>query len=134
MLFGQPATSAASVAVAEIKLSHDTLEVGTTAAGTATITLADKETGAPAQNIWVGLFIPTDNLRTPTQTYFGWYSPSPERAFFQTDEDGQVSFPLVSTVPGSITYEIYAANPELANDAKYQSLHKSFVMNYVESK
>ncbi len=130
LLLGKPATSAASVAVTDIKLSRDTLPIGIESKGMVTLTLADKETNQSMEGVWVGLRIPLSEFRTPAFTYYDWYSPASERAFFQTDSTGKVVFPLASLVTGAIEYEIYTANPELANDAKYQDLKQSFTVSY----
>ena len=130
LFLGRPVSSAAAMTVTNIKLSQDTLPVGTKSVGTATLTLADKETNQPTEGVWVGLRIPSPELRTPQFTYYDWYSPESERAFFQTDTAGQVVFPLASVVPGTIEYQIYTANPELANNGKYRSLGQKFAVSY----
>jgi len=130
MLLGKPAASAASIEVTEVKLSQEILPIGVDSKGTVTITLANKEASKPAEGVWVGLRIPLPELRTPALSYYDWYSPESERAFYQTDKQGQVVLPLASTVSGLIEYQIYTANPELANDAKYQSLGQKFTVNY----
>ncbi len=130
LLLGKPASSAASVTVTDIKLSQNTLPIGIDSEGTVTLTLANKETTEPAEGVWVGLRVPLSELRTPQFSYYDWYSPESERAFYQTDTVGKVVFPLASLVTGTIEYEIYTANPELANDAKYQSLNQKFTVSY----
>lgn len=134
LFLGRPVSSAATIAVTDIKLSRDTLPVGTSSEGTVTLAVADKETNQPVEGVWVGLRIPSPELRTPQFTYYDWYSPAPERAFFQTDAQGQVVFPLASVVPGTIEYQVYIANPKLANDGKYQDLKQSFMVSYEEVK
>lgn len=133
LLLGKPAASAESLAVTKIELSADTLPTGSQAQGYVTITLANKETDSPQPNIWVGLRVADMKMRTTEFTYFDWYSPEPDRAFFQTDEQGQLKLPLKSEVAGVVTYQIFTANPELANDAKYQSLNREFRVNYETS-
>ena len=130
LLTGKAVLSASSLMVTNVVLSDTALPINQPAAGQATIIIADKETQQPREGIWVGLRVDESRLQTPELTYFGWYSPTPERAFYQTDSQGQVELPLASAIPGMIEYEIYAANPELANDAKYQSLHNSFTIEY----
>jgi hypothetical protein len=129
LMFGRTAASAMPIAV-QINLERDTLPVGLEPAGQVALTLTNKETMLPAANVWVGLRIADPALRTPAFTYYDWYSPKPEHAFFITDTDGQVKFPLASLQEGAVEYQIYTANPESASDAKYQSLHSSFVVSY----
>lgn len=131
LLFGKPVASAKSLTVSQVELSADTLPVGSLAKGYATITLTNKETQTPKAGVWVGLRIADTALRTAGATYYDWYSPEPERAFFQTDNNGQLKLPLKSEIAGPITYQVFTANPEIANDAKYQSLDYSFTVDYV---
>lgn len=133
LLLGKPAVSASSLTVANIELTKDNLPATGQPEGAVTVTIADKETLAPVIGVWVGLRIADPALRTPETTYYDWYSPAAERAFFQTDGNGRVTFPLTSKIPGAIEYQIYAANPEMANDAKYQSLHSALTVTYTAS-
>ncbi len=130
MLMSKPAASATSIAVTEVKLSKDILAVGEKPNGNVVLTLAHKETSIPAEGIWIGLRIPLSELRTPQFTYYDWYSPESGRAFYQTDKQGKVEFPLASLVPGLVEYQVYAGNPEISNDTKYQNLHKSFIVDF----
>ncbi|MDD5605922.1 MAG: hypothetical protein PHR51_01150 [Patescibacteria group bacterium] len=129
-LFGRPAASATSLEVSDIVLAQThvpaSLETGTEV----TITLRDKITTAPARNIWVGLYIENTWQRSEGLTYNAWYSPEPARAFYQTDELGQISFNMKSELAGEIEYQVYVANPDLKNDNKYQKLEKSFTINF----
>ena len=80
--------------------------------------------------VWVGLQIVNPVLRGVANSYLGWYSPEPQRAFYQTDVNGQVQFPLISEIAADIEYAIYAANPELKNDNKYQELDRRFTVTF----
>ncbi|MFA5010262.1 MAG: hypothetical protein WC553_03530 [Patescibacteria group bacterium] len=130
LLSGQPVASATTLAVTNIKLPPYELYADGKQQGEVVLTVTDKTTSLPATGIWVGLQIADPTLRTNRLTYFDWYSPESERAFFLTNDNGKVSFPLMSDMVGSLEYKIYTANPEAVNDAKYQSLDKSFVVKY----
>lgn len=132
LLLGKPAASASSIVVTKIDLTKDTLPIGDKPTGEVTITVANKETQTPAVGVWLGLRIEDAILRTPQFTYYDWYSPTPERLFFQTNDKGQLTLPLTSKIAGLVRYEIYAANPEMANDAKYQPLDSSFNVSYID--
>jgi hypothetical protein len=133
LLFGKPASSANSLAVSKVELSANSLPVGSLATGYVTIDLANKETNTPQAGVWVGLKVADTVMQTPEFTYFGWYSPETERSFFQTDKKGEIKIPLKSQVAGSVHYQIFTANPELANDGKYQSLDYGFSVEYKAS-
>ncbi|OGB73494.1 hypothetical protein A3K24_01385 [candidate division Kazan bacterium RIFCSPHIGHO2_01_FULL_44_14] len=126
ILFGEPVASASSLAVFEINPINQTLSADGLAHGQTTITVIDKKTSQAVVGVWVGLQVTNPTLRSMESTYLDWYSPEPGRAFYQTDERGQVSFLMISSVPGEIEYAIFAANPELKNDNKYQDLEQRF--------
>ncbi|MEZ4210358.1 MAG: hypothetical protein R3B38_01440 [Patescibacteria group bacterium] len=96
----------------------------------ATIQLTDKNTSQPVSGVWVGLRISDKAKRSPSYTYYDWYSPKAGRAFFPTNEEGEVYFPLESELDGEVEYDIYVGNPDVANYAKYQSLDTGFRVNY----
>lgn len=130
VLFGRPVASATSLKVADIALSSEVLQVSDQPTGTATITLVDKKTDQPAGGVWVGLLVTNPVQRSAQFTYLDWYSPEPNRAFYQTDSIGQVKFALASGIPGEITYKVYVANPNLKNDNKYQDLEDGFAVRF----
>ncbi|AKM84879.1 MAG: hypothetical protein VE98_C0001G0425 [candidate division Kazan bacterium GW2011_GWA1_50_15] len=130
ILFGNPAASASSLAVTDIRLTSQTLPADGANHGQATITISDKKTDQAVVGVWVGLQIVNPVLRGVANSYLGWYSPEPQRAFYQTDVNGQVQFPLISEIAADIEYAIYAANPELKNDNKYQELDRRFTVTF----
>lgn len=130
LMFGKPAASASSLMVQSVNLDRETAPADGEASIRAAITIVHKETNEPAAGIWVGLAIPETSKRTAGLSHAGWYSFEPGRAFYQTDARGEIEFRLASVVPGEIPYDIYAANPELKNDNKYQKLATSFWATY----
>jgi hypothetical protein len=96
----------------------------------AALALVDKRTNKPAAGVWVGLRIADESLRSPHFTYFGWYSPHAERAFYPTDDMGVVYFPLQSEIPGHVTYEVYVGNPDRPASQKYKALGSEFSVEY----
>ncbi len=130
LLAGQPVVSASSMVVDSVNLSEKVVAADGASTTTAVITLQNKETQEPAADVWVGLIVPDINLRTPELSYLDWYSFEPGRAFYQTDQEGKISFKLASTIKGNIEYQIFTANPELKNDNKYQKLETSFWVTY----
>lgn len=96
----------------------------------AAIALVDKRTNQPAAGVWVGLYIEDETLRSPKFTYYDWYSPKAERAFYPTNAQGIVYFPLQSEVGGHITYDIFVANPDGPTSQKYQQLDSNFAIEY----
>lgn len=129
-MFGRPAASASSLAVKSVEVTDKVVAAGGLSHTNVTITLANKENQEPAANVWVGLIVANSDLRTPAFTYVDWYSFEPSRVFYQTDRSGQVTFKLASVISGDIEYQIFAANPELKNDNKYQKLETSFWVTY----
>lgn len=96
----------------------------------AAIALVDKRTNKPAAGLWVGLRIKDETLRSPKFTYFDWYSPKAERAFYPSDAQGVVYFPLQSEVGGYVTYDVFVANPDGPSSQKYQPLESRFTVEY----
>lgn len=96
----------------------------------AAIALVDKRTNQPAAGLWVGLHIKDETLRSPKFTYFDWYSPKAERAFYPTNAQGVVYFPLQSEIGGHVTYDVFVANPDGPSSQKYQALDGSFSVEY----
>ncbi|RLC37321.1 hypothetical protein DRH29_02420 [candidate division Kazan bacterium] len=88
------------------------------------------QNGLPADSVWIGLKIYEPSLRTPAMTYLDWYSPEPERAFYQTNRGGWVEFPIASKIAGEIEYHIYTADPKAPQNQKYQNLNSSFVVTF----
>ena len=129
-LFGQPAASAATLTVAGATLPQDTISADGQTSGQTVLTIINEIDNQPAAGVWVGLLITNPVQRTPALTHFDWYSAEPGRAFYQTDANGQVTFELMSTIPGEIEYQVYAANPELKNDNKYQDLEYQFTARF----
>jgi len=129
-MFGRPAISAASVSVESVNIERDAIPADGQTTTRAIIKLSDEETGEPAAGVWTGLIVANPDLRSPGFTYNGWYSLEPGRAFYQTNENGEVVFQLASTIAGSIEYQIFAANPETKNDNKYQELATSFWITF----
>ena len=130
VLFGRPAASATSLAVASIVQPQAVLPADGLLHGEATIAIVDKKTGQPASGVWAGLLVINPTERSPQLTYLDWYSFEPNRAFYQTDAEGRVKFSLGSQFPGDIEYAIYVANPELKNDNKYQDLGERFTVGF----
>ncbi|MBU1357120.1 MAG: hypothetical protein KJ620_11190, partial [Candidatus Edwardsbacteria bacterium] len=98
LMFGRPAISAASVSVESVNVKKDAIPADGITTTQTTIRLANKETNAPAAGVWTGLIVANPDLRSPGFTYNGWYSLEPGRAFYQTNENGEVVFQLASTV------------------------------------
>ncbi|MBN2585380.1 Ig-like domain-containing protein [Patescibacteria group bacterium] len=94
------------------------------------VTVTQKEDNLPLSDVWVGLNINDDKLATPELSSFGWYSPEPERSFYQTNNQGQVKFSVRSKIAGDITYSIYAADPGQKNSGKYLSLGRDFTLHF----
>jgi hypothetical protein len=130
LLFGKPASSATSLEVVETNISKTHVVADSTDMAEVNIILQDKATLTPATGVWVGLAIPKYWQSTDALTYNDWYSFEPNRAFYQTDENGKVNFKMKSALAGAIEYQIYVANPELKNDNKYQKLPTSFTINF----
>jgi len=86
--------------------------------------------GQAADSVWIGLKIHEQSLRTPALTYTDWYSYESERAFYQTNREGWVEFPIASEIAGEIEYHVYAADPEAHQNQKYQSLDSSFTVTF----
>ena len=128
----KPASSAMTIEVKNISVSQTSLVANAKPTGEVSFDLVNTQDNSPASGVWVGLRIENPLDRTDTNTYYDWYSPALERAFFQTDTNGKVKFPLISGKTGTIEYQIYTANLEGSNEGKYQNLGKSFVATYVE--
>ncbi len=95
-----------------------------------TITIANQKENIVVPDIWTGLDVENDEQVTDGYSYFGWYSLEQNRAFYQTDQNGQVTFKIKSKIPGDIVYTIYIADPEQNGSGKYQSLDKSFTVSF----
>lgn len=130
LLFGRSAISDSTMAVQNIQVPDKAIEASGKTAGEAIITIVDKNTQTPIAGAWVGVRIENAEMRTPSLTYFDWYSPVPERAFFPTDDNGQIKIPLASEVSGVIEYKVYTADIEAPDHSKYQPLNSSFVITY----
>lgn len=98
----------------------------------ARLSLTQTGSSIPAVNVWVGLKLKDRKMTSPSLSLNNWYSPQPDRAFFQTDARGQVTFPMMSEVAGTVEYDIYLANIGEGMEASYQRLDKEFVVNYVK--
>lgn len=96
----------------------------------AAIALVDKRTNQPAAGQWIGLRVSEATKRSPQFTYYDWYSPKAERAFYPTNDQGVVYFPLQSEVGGNVTYEVFVANPDGPASQKYQRLGADFSVEY----
>ena len=94
------------------------------------ITITDKNTAEPKAGVWVGLKVDRPDLTTAAATYLGWYSPEPGRAFYKTNDQGQVEFKLVSEIAGEIGYNIYLANPQNSGSDKYERLDGTVVTSF----
>ena len=94
------------------------------------IAIITQDNNSLIADVWVGLNIINTEMATEELSYFGWYSPEPGRAFYQTNKNGEVKFNIKSKMAGDITYGIYAANPQQQNRGKYQSLNKEFTLKF----
>lgn len=128
-LIGNNALSKTNLEVSDLSISKNEITANGADYSLVEITITNLNTSSFANNVWIGLDIKEDALTDENFSYFGWYSPSPNRAFYQTDSSGKVSFKIKSNIPGDITYEIYAANPE-QKAGKYQSLEKEFILSF----
>ncbi len=126
---GKPAQSSIPFAVSEVEAPEE-IQLSNPKDAQATITVMDERTGLPATNLWVGLSITDPKDRSAEYNYYDWYSPEKERAFFPTDAKGQVIFPLKTSQPGVVEYQIYTADPEKEGMDKYHTLSKSFTVTY----
>lgn len=129
-LFGKPAASATSLEVVGIDINRTQVIADAKDTANVGLRIIDKTTLQPAEKVWVGLYIKNEWQRSEALTYNHWYSFESGRAFYQTDAQGQVIFPVKSELAGAIEYQVYAANPELKNDNKYQKLEGSFTINF----
>ncbi len=95
----------------------------------AKVTLTDSE-GTPAVGVWTGLKIKNPTLRSPQFTYQEWYSPSKDHAFFKTNAEGIVTFPLYSEVQGDISYDLYTTDRDLVKTGRFSDLDYSFTAQF----
>ena len=88
--------------------------------------------GKPASGVWIGLKASETTIPDLNFRYEGWYSPSPQRVFYKTNDLGQVAIPLRSSVPEEVVYIVYVANRSEVAAAKYYKLPGlgGFVVNY----
>jgi hypothetical protein len=129
-LWAEGAPASANTLLVQNVSVPSTIDMARIGGDLSVIALVDKRTNQPAQGVWVGLRVKDASKRTPELTYYDWYSPHPERAFYPTNDLGLVYFPLESKIAGQIDYDIYVGNPELKTGAKYQKLDKSFSVEY----
>ena len=129
-LISNRAFSKTTLEVSNLNISKNELLADGDESSLVDITITNLDTGSLASNVWVGLKIADDQIIDEEFSYFGWYSPSPNRSFYQTDQDGNVRFQVKSTLVGDITYGVFAADPEQKNSGKYQNLNKEFTLSF----
>lgn len=123
--------SATTAVLASVEVdSQDPVPADGRSAHQATITILDKATAEPKAGVWVGLKVDKPGLATSSATYLGWYSPEPGRAFYKTNEQGQVEFKLVSETAGDIDYDIYLADPKSNAQDKYERLEGTITASF----
>jgi len=127
-LIGSHVLSKSTMAVTGLNISKNELTADGQDFSMVSFTIIDNQNETKLSNVWVGLNIVNPIQTTDDLSYFGWYSPEPNRAFYQTDQNGQVKFNVRSKISGDITYAIYAANPNRKNSGKYQNLDKEFIL------
>lgn len=129
-LIGNKALSRTNLEVSNLNIGKSELSANGTDSSLVDITITNLDTGSLASNIWVGLKITNNQMIDEEFSYFGWYSPSPNRSFYQTDQSGSVRFKIKSKIAGNISYSVFAADPEQKNSGKYQNLNKEFTLSF----
>ncbi|MBU1083439.1 hypothetical protein KKE14_03360 [Patescibacteria group bacterium] len=131
-LISKGAISGSNLEVSNLTISKDSLVANGKDFSTVEINIANKE-GIPASNMWVGLKITDITKATESFSYFGWYSPEPNKSFYQTDENGKVSYAIKSEIAGDINYEIFVTGNSQSDGNGYQSLDKKFILHFQPS-
>ena len=129
-LIGNKALSKTNLEVSNLSISKSDLLANGTDSSLVDITITNLDTGSLASNVWVGLKIVNNQMTDEEFSYFGWYSPSPNRSFYQTNQSGNVKFKVKSNITGDISYGVFAADPEQKNSGKYQNLNKEFTLSF----
>lgn len=129
-LIGSHALSQSTIVATDLTISKNELIANGQDFSIVSLTIIDNQNNAKVSDIWVGLNIVNPTQTTDDLSYFGWYSPEPNRAFYQTNQNGQVTFNIRSKISGDITYAIYVADPDHKNSGKYQNLDKEFTLKF----
>lgn len=129
-LIGSHALSQSTMAAADLTISKNEIIANGQDFSIVSFTIIDSQDETKLSDVWVGLNIVNPIQTTDDLSYFGWYSPEPNRAFYQTDQNGQIKFNVRSKISGDIIYAIYAANPDHKNSGKYQNLNKEFTLHF----
>jgi hypothetical protein len=128
-LISKGAISASSLEVSNLQIDKENVVADGKDFSNVEITIANKE-DVPASNMWVGLKITDINQTTENLSYFGWYSPEAGKSFYQTDENGKVSFAVKSEIVGDINYEIFVTSTGQSDGSGYQSLDEEFLLHF----
>lgn len=128
-LISKGAISASHLSVSELKIDKENVIADGKDFSNVEITITNAE-DVPASNMWIGLKITDITQATDNFSYFGWYSPQAGKSFYQTDENGKVSFTVKSEIAGDINYEIFVTSTGQSDGSGYQSLDKEFILHF----